>query len=131
MISLSAAGTGRAPRGPESVVEFAAKPIDVFDAIDQVFPVLPHSCEGQVADGARFGPGTLRGHVYFDHRALPERHILKRPEDAIFVSCGYGHTVLLVYSQRCTPVRWCRFPRGRLRLWWQFRGPGANTAKLT
>ena len=101
---VNTAGTGRALRGPESVVEFAAKPIDVFNAVNHVFPVLPHSREGQIADGAWFRTGSLRGQVHFDHRTLPEWHILKGPEDTIFVSRGYGHKVISVYSPRCTPV---------------------------
>ena len=46
MMPLCTAGTVRALPGAESVVEFAAKLIDVFDTVNHVFPVLPHSREG-------------------------------------------------------------------------------------
>jgi hypothetical protein len=46
MMSLCTAGTSRPLRRSESVVEFVAKPIDVFDAVNHVIPVLPHSREG-------------------------------------------------------------------------------------
>ena len=34
----------------ESAVEFAAKPVDVFDAVGHVVAVLPHAGEGRIGN---------------------------------------------------------------------------------
>jgi hypothetical protein len=58
MMPLCTAGTIRARRRSESVVEFAAKPIDVFDAMWQAISSKPVSTPLTRIAGGTFGSGN-------------------------------------------------------------------------
>src|SRR5436190_2838703 len=50
----------------ESAVEFAAKAIYVFDTVRHIITILPHTGEGQIADGPGSTCGRFHGHVHFN-----------------------------------------------------------------
>ncbi len=75
----------------ESAVEFAPQAVNVLGAVGHVFAILPHASERRIANGTWPSGRRLRGHIHLNERTLLNLHLLKRPEDAIFVLRGDCH----------------------------------------
>lgn len=57
-------------------MKFAAKPVNIFDAVGHVFAILPQAGKRSVADG-RWSSGRRRlGHVHLDERPLRDLDVL-------------------------------------------------------
>jgi hypothetical protein len=67
--------------------------VDVFDAVADVGPILPHTVKREIPHGPDVVRGTVgRGRqANLDNGSLGETYILQRLEHAIFVFGSNGH----------------------------------------
>ncbi len=80
-------------RQKRSAPKITPKIADVFDAIPDVCPVLPHAVERKIPDRAGFvlEPVGVRRYANLHNGPFADTHILKGLEDAIFILCSDGH----------------------------------------
>ena len=74
-------------------MKIATKIPDVFDAIADVGPVLPHAVERKIPNRARFALEAVgvRRYANLDNGPFADAHILEGLEDAIFILCSDSH----------------------------------------
>ena len=76
-----------------SAPKITPKIADVFDAIPDVCPVLPHAVERKIPDRAGFALEAVgvRRYTNLHKGSFADAHILKGLEDAILILCSDGH----------------------------------------
>src|SRR5271157_4494985 len=79
--------------GGSSTREITPKIADVFHAVGDVGPVLPHAVECEITNRAGLALEVVGARRYTNLNNCPfdDPHILEGLEDAIFILCADGH----------------------------------------